>query len=127
MSGSKFGKFIVLGAVTGAVVSLFDRQTREQVMETSKKTIDGVRYYSKHPEVIKEKIQEKSNQVQSIYQQVTGDASYIKKQVEELRILTPQVKNLVVNTKDAILDSKDEVKAIVNEPDEVDVEPIKKQ
>ena len=29
MGNSKFGKFIIVGALTGAVVSMFDRSTRK--------------------------------------------------------------------------------------------------
>lgn len=127
MSKSKFGKFMLLGAVTGAAISLFDRATREHVKATSKKTIDEVRFYSKHPEVLKGKFQEKTHQLQSIYEQIAGDASYIKNQVDELRLLTPQVKELVVNTKDAFMESKDEVQSIVKDSTPSDQDSLKKK
>ena len=35
MGNSKFGKFIIFGALTGAIVSMFDRSTRKQVVKKS--------------------------------------------------------------------------------------------
>ncbi|WP_203248608.1 hypothetical protein [Sporosarcina beigongshangi] len=115
MSSSKFSKFIILGALIGAVASMFDRSTREQVTKNSKKLASGISFYSKNPDVLKLKLQEKTEKYQTLYEQLAGDASYIKAQVEELKILTPQVKDLVMDTKDAFVESKDEYKSIVSE------------
>ena len=115
MSESKLGKFIILGALIGAGVSMCDRGTREQMTKRSKKLISEVRFYSKNQAVLKFKIQEKTEKIQTLYEQLVGDASYIKAQVEELKTLTPQVKELVMDTKDTFVESKDEYKAIVSE------------
>lgn len=118
MSESKLGKFIIFGALIGAGVSMFDRGTREQVRGKSKKLISAVSFYSKNQDVLKFKIQEKTEKVQTLYEQLAGDASYIKAQVEELKTLTPHVKELVMDTKDTFVESKDEYKAIVSEKSE---------
>lgn len=115
MQKNKFGSYILIGAILGGAVSLFDRSTREQVMNKSKNIVSGVTFYSKNPDVLKSKIQEKTEKYQSIYEQFTDDATYIKDKVEELKQLTPQVKELVVDTKDAFVESKDEYKSIVQE------------
>lgn len=115
MSSSKFGKFIILGALVGAVASMFDKSTREQLTKTSKKFAAEINFYTKNPDVLKLKIQEKTEKVQTLYEQLAVDASYIKTQVEELKILTPQVKELVMDTKDTFVESKDGYKAIVSE------------
>lgn len=36
MNGNKLGKFIIMGAMVGAAVSMFDRSTRRQVSERSR-------------------------------------------------------------------------------------------
>ncbi len=115
MGNSKFGKFIVYGALTGAIVSMFDRSTREQVVKKSNNLITEMKFYSKNPDVLKWKLGEKKEKYQSIFEQLSGNASYIKEQVEELKTLTPQVKDLVMDTKDAFIESKDELKSIVSE------------
>lgn len=63
MGRNKFGKFILLGALAGAVTSLFDRSTREQLMYTSRSLISDVRFYSRNPDVVKMKVQEKSENI----------------------------------------------------------------
>lgn len=115
MGNSKFGTFIIVGALTGAVVSMFDRGTRKNIVKKSNNYITGIKYYAQNPDVLKWKLEEKKVKYKSVYEQLSGDASYIKAQVEELKTLTPQVKGLVMDTKDAFVESKDEYKAIVSE------------
>ncbi|HJF32558.1 MAG TPA: YtxH domain-containing protein [Sporosarcina psychrophila] len=115
MGNSKFGKFIIFGALTGAIVSMFDRSTRNQLVKKSNDYITEMKFYSKNPDVLKWKLEEKKDKYQSVFKQLSGDASYIKEQVEELKTLTPQVKDLVMDTKDAFVESKDEYKSIVSE------------
>ena len=115
---SKFGKFIILGALVGAGASMFDRTTREQVTKKSKGFASEIRLYSKNPDIFKYKLQEKNEKCQTLYNQLAGDVSYIKARVEELKLLTPQVKELVIDTKETFIESKDEYKAIVNEATE---------
>ena len=119
MRKNKFGTYILIGALLGGAVSLFDRSTRMQVTNKSRNMISGVTFYTKNPDVLKSKIQEKTEKYQSIYEQFSDDATYIKEKVDELKQLTPQVKELVVDTKDAFVDSKDEYKSIVKEDSSV--------
>ena len=85
MGSNKFGKFILLGALAGAVTSLFDRSTREQLMYTSRSLISDIRFYTKNPDVLKLKVrknQENINRFMTSFQEMLA---YIKKKVEELK------------------------------------------
>lgn len=113
MNRNKFGTYILLGAAAGAVVSMFDRYTREQVITKTKGCATDISYYATNPDVLKSKVQEKVDKYQSVYEQFTSDATYLKVKVDELKQLTPQVKEMVVDTKDAFTESKDEYKEIV--------------
>ena len=115
MSNGKFGKFIIVGALTGAIVSMFDRGTRNQVVKKSNDLISEMKFYSKNPDVLKWKLEDKKKKYTSIFEQLSGDVTYIKERVEELKTLTPQVKGLVMDTKEAFVESKDEYKSIVSE------------
>lgn len=115
LGGNKFGKYILVGALAGAAISLCDKYTREQVLSKSKIFVRDIRFYLNNPVVLKSKVQEKTEKYKSIYEQFSSDASYIKEKVNELKELSPQVKELVVDTKDAFSESKDEYKSIVNE------------
>ena len=81
---------------------MFDRSTRQQVMRKSNAMISQVGYYSKNPDVLKDKLEQQKDKYLSIYEQFSGDAAYIKNQVEELKTLTPQVKELVVGAKGSV-------------------------
>lgn len=115
MRKNKFGSYIIFGALLGGIVSLFDRETRDEVVRKSNKTITSIRYYKDNPTVLKSKMQNKVEHYQSIYEQISDDASYIKEKVDELKQLSPQVKEIVTETKDTFIESKDEYKHIVNE------------
>jgi adenylosuccinate synthase len=115
MSENKLGKYIFFGALVGGLISLCDRRTREDVMNKSRSFMYDVRYYSKNPDVVKLKLQEKSEKYQSIYEQVASDATYFKGKMDELKELSPQVKELVVDTKEAFTEAKDDYKAMVSE------------
>lgn len=115
MGNSKFGRFIILGAITGAAISMLDKSTRRHVMAKSNDMISQVGHYAKNPDDLKQKLQQTKDKYVSIYEQFSGDAAYIKTQVDELKTLTPQVKELVVGTKEAFVDSKEEYKDIVSE------------
>ncbi len=115
MGNSKFGTFIIVGALTGAVVSMFDRSTRKHIVKKSTNCITGMKFYTENPDVLKWKLEEKKEKYKSVFEQLSGDVSYIKAQVEEIKTLTPQVKGLVMDTKEAFVESKDEYKSIVSE------------
>lgn len=115
MRKNKFGMYILFGALLGGAVSLLDGSTRRQVVSKSKKMVSNITFYSKNPDILKSKAQEKAEKYQSIYEQFADDASFLKEKVDELKQLTPQVKELVVDTKDTFTESKDEYKSIVNE------------
>lgn len=115
MGKNKLGSFILFGALIGAMISLFDYSTRRQVAAKSKRAIGDVGYYAKNPDVLKTKVKEKSEKYQSLYEQFSEDASYFKGKIDELKELSPQVKELVVDTKDAFTEAKDEYKTIVKE------------
>ncbi|MFS0577012.1 YtxH domain-containing protein [Sporosarcina sp. 179-K 3D1 HS] len=127
MGKGKFGTFVILGALAGAAISLFDRSTREQVTKKSKNIISEISYYRNNPDDLKQMVMEKKDKVQMVYNQLSGDANYLKTQVEELKTLTPQVKELVVDTKEAFVESKDEYKSIVKDEGETTTKPSVKK
>ena len=115
MKKSKFGSYMILGALVGGAVSLLDRETREVAMKRSNRLFSGVRYYTENPTLLKSKVQNKAEHYQLMFEQISDDASYIKEKVDELKQLTPQVKEIVTETKETFTDSKDEYKQMVNE------------
>lgn len=116
MGKSKFSLFIITGALAGAAVSMLDKSTRRHVLDTSNRMTKQIGFYSRNPEELKLKLQNTKDKYVSIYEQFSGDAAYIKTQVQELKTLTPQVKELVSETKEAFVESKEEYKDLVKDP-----------
>ncbi|WP_017381135.1 YtxH domain-containing protein [Paenisporosarcina sp. TG-14] len=122
MKESKFVKGMVIGAIAGAGLSLLDRVTREEVKYKIRTVSSDVKYYSQNREDLKMKLQEKADQIHTVYNQFSQDAQYLSVKVDELKTLTPQVKTLVTDTKDAFVHSKEEYKTIVkNEEDQFEM------
>ncbi len=118
MKESMLVKGILFGAVAGAGISLLDRTTREDVKYRLNNLSSDIKYYSQNREDFKMKIQEKADKIQSVYNQFSRDAQYLSGKVDELKTLSPQVKTLVTDTKEAFEHSKEEYKTIVKEDDE---------
>lgn len=118
MGKKKFCAFVFLGAVVGGAASLLDRKTREDVIGTSKKTITTVQYYTQNKEELKGKLVHQKEKYETLINKFAEDASYIKEKVDEAKELVPQVKALMDDTKEAIVESKDEYQAFVQEAQE---------
>ena len=118
MKESMLVKGMLIGAVAGAGISLLDRTTREDVKYRLSNLSSDIKYYAQNREDFKLKLQEKADKIQSVYNQFSQDAQYLSGKVDELKTLSPQVKTLVTDTKDAFVHSKEEYKTIVKEDDE---------
>lgn len=124
MKESKLFKGMVVGALAGAGISLFDRATREEVKYKLKTVSSDVKYYSKNRDDLIMKLQEKAEVLQTVYTQISQDAKYFSGKVEELKTLTPQVKTLVTDTKEAFEHSKEEYKIIVKDEEDEFTMPV---
>lgn len=109
MAGSKFGKMVLIGALTGAVISMFDKTTRSEMSRRAKGLGEDAKYYMKNPDVLRWKLQDKSDKLKALYEQFDSDKQYLQSKASELKQLTPTVKTLVEDTKTAFVDSKDAV------------------
>lgn len=114
MSESKFVKGILCGAVVGGAISLLDRKTRDSVMNRTRYVRNEIQYYSKNREELKATIEEQFTKWKSVYDQFSSDAMYLTEKVNEAKEITPQVKSLLTDTKDAFSQSKEEYKSIVD-------------
>lgn len=115
MGKSKFGTFIVLGAIAGAAISLLDRKTRESVVDTTKKVTNEVTYYTKNPSLLKERVQNEAQKYQSLYERFSEDAVFLKDKVGEFKEIAPQMKAVVSDAKDALVETKQEYNTVIQE------------
>ena len=118
MSEHKFYKGILYGAVLGGALSLLDKQTRDAVMNKSRVIRNEISYYSKNREELKTTLEDQMNKWKAIYDQFNSDAKYLSNKVNEVKEITPQVKNLLAETKETFSHSKEEYKTLVASEEE---------
>lgn len=99
MSGNKFWKGMLYGALAGGALSLFDKNTRQIMKKNVSKVYQQVSYVVQHPREISDQVKETAEKFRTTFEQVSEDISYITGKVDELRELTPQVKEIVKDTK----------------------------
>lgn len=109
MSQNKLMTGLLVGAAVGIIVSLFDRNTRNDVMQKSKNVSEKTKYYANNTDELKSAVQQQANKFQNLYERVSEDASYVGSKVNELKELTPQVKEMAMDTKEAFIDTKEAV------------------
>ncbi|ANU16584.1 hypothetical protein BBI11_05735 [Planococcus maritimus] len=122
MSQNKLMTGIVVGAAVGALVSLLDRNTREDVVDKSKRASDNAKYYASNKDELKSAFKEQAERAQNLYARISEDAAYVGGKVEQVRKLVPEVKEVaqdargaVMETKEAVVESKDDVLSAVKE------------
>jgi hypothetical protein len=101
MAKSKFVSFIAIGAVAGAIISLMDKNTREQTVNTVKTAKDKVTYYSQNPGEIENFITSKVEQVQSLYSDNEQLINSLFSGAKDTKALPQTLLSMVNETKEA--------------------------
>ncbi|WP_040206235.1 YtxH domain-containing protein [Neobacillus jeddahensis] len=103
---NQFWKGILLGAIAGGAISLLDKQTREVMKDNVQKATSKVVYIVRNPNEVTDKVKGTAAKIKNTFEQVSEDISYITDKVDELRELTPQVADLIKETKDTFSDNE---------------------
>lgn len=101
---------IAIGAVTGAALSMLDRSTRETTVRKVKHFVVDVQYYAYNRQEIVDKIQSTTSSVQSMYNTFMKDKDFYLEKINEIQELTPQVKEIVLETKEVLTAGIDKAK-----------------
>lgn len=102
MSESKLLKSIVVGAAAGAVISMFDRKTREHAIETTKKVKSTFVYYAKNREELQQLIERKVEEAQELYVDLSGNINTIVNKLNEVKEIPNTIQSMVNDTKNVI-------------------------
>lgn len=113
MGESKFVKGVICGALVGGALTMFDKKTRNAVAVKSRTIGNQIQYYSTNRQELKKILEDQITKWKSFYDQLSSDATYISQKVNEVKEITPQVKTLLTDTKEAFTQSKEEYKSIV--------------
>ncbi|MBY0122936.1 YtxH domain-containing protein [Bacillus sp. S/N-304-OC-R1] len=114
MGKSLFLKGVFYGALAGGALSLLDKTTRESVAANCKKATKQITYYVKNPDEVISQIQDMTEKVQSTYEQVSSEVSFIMEKVDELKDSTAEVVELVEETKEAFFEKEEESAAPIH-------------
>ncbi|MEH7307993.1 YtxH domain-containing protein [Neobacillus drentensis] len=106
---NQFWRGMILGAIAGGAISLLDKHTRERMKENVQNTTTKVSYVFRNPGEITDKVKETAEKLKTTVKQVSEDISYITDKVEELRELTPQVSDMLKETKETFSKSDEEL------------------
>ncbi|MFP7735683.1 YtxH domain-containing protein [Priestia aryabhattai] len=101
---NKLVEGIVIGAIIGGAISLFDKETRNSVIQGSKKLKDKTTTLIQHPELVTDTVKEKYETIRTTIEQVSEDVSFVAGKVEKLKETTPQVMEIVNDTKEAFVE-----------------------
>ncbi|WP_042454869.1 hypothetical protein [Neobacillus dielmonensis] len=99
---NQFWKGMLLGALAGGAVSLFDQHTRTVMTENVKKVSGKISYIVRNPGEVTDSIKGTALRVKNTVEQVSEDVAYIIEKVDELRELTPKVTESVKEVKDTV-------------------------
>ncbi|KLT15382.1 hypothetical protein AA980_24245 [Neobacillus vireti] len=110
---NQFWRGMLIGAIAGGAISLLDKQTRLAMKENVQKTSSKVSEVLCNPREIIDKAKETAANIKTTAQQVKEDISYITTKVDEIRELTPQVTDILKDTKDAF--SKNEESQLIED------------
>lgn len=116
MSQNKLMTGLLVGAAVGIIVSLLDSNTRNDVVQKSKKATNSAKYYASNKDELVQAFQHQAERAQNLYSRISEDASYVGSKVNELKEMTPQVKEMALETKEAFMDTK---AAVVETKDDV--------
>ncbi len=97
---NKLIPFLLMGAAVGALVSLFDKNTRDSVTSKGK----DVTYYAKHPKELQERISTQSNEP-SKFDSLKEEVSFWKETIEEIRRNNPELERSIMEAKDTLMEN----------------------
>jgi hypothetical protein len=98
---SRFMQAAMLGALAGALISLFDRNTRKSVLASSKRYMGDMKSIVTNPDSTLNQLKETSGKLRATIEQISEDVAFISARVEEIKEIPPQVAHVVKETKDA--------------------------
>lgn len=101
MGKSKLLPFVAIGAVAGAIISMFDKNTREQTVTAVKNAKDTVSYYAQNRGELENLVMSKVEQVQSLYENNQETIQSLLSNVQNAKSLPETLMSMVNDTKNA--------------------------
>ncbi|PLT32978.1 hypothetical protein [Bacillus sp. V5-8f] len=100
---SRFMQAMLYGAIAGAAISLFDRQTRYSVMNNSRRYLNDMRTMASHPNSTMNQVKEATSKLRTTMENIAEDVAFISARMDEIKEIPPQLAEMVRETKDAFV------------------------
>ncbi|BCB02461.1 YtxH domain-containing protein [Bacillus sp. KH172YL63] len=110
MGSNKFFKGVMLGAVAGGLLSLLDKKTREEVGTSLKNGGEYLSAYTRNPQSLVDASKDVYEKLRTTADQVGRDIQFISEKVEEIKGMSPQVKEIIDETRETFEDSSEAYK-----------------
>jgi gas vesicle protein len=123
MGTKRFVKGLIFGAMAGGVITLLNKETREDVMNSTKKSGEFIGRYARNPQLLMDSSKEVYEKVRETAKQIEEDMDFINQKVAEIKELSPQVKEIIEDTKDTIHSSSESYKEVFNEEEHYSEDP----
>ncbi|MER2000859.1 MAG: YtxH domain-containing protein [Lysinibacillus sp.] len=101
MVKSKLVPAILVGAAVGAVVSMFDKNTRDHTVQTASKVKETVSYYAQNREELQSLLETKVHQAQSFFNSAEQNIQAFLGSDEQGQSLPETITSLLTETKEA--------------------------
>ncbi|WP_078382134.1 YtxH domain-containing protein [Sutcliffiella halmapala] len=99
---NKMFEGMLIGALVGAAISLLDKETRTNFIHNGKQVGGKIKYVVQHPQEITDAVRQQIQNVKTTVDDVSRDMDYLRVKINELRETTPQVLEIVQDTKEVI-------------------------
>lgn len=103
---SQFTKAVLLGALAGAVISLFDKDTRSSVVVNGRSFASGVKNFLLHPDGVLNQVKEATGTMRSTVEKISDDVAFIADKVDEFKEVPSQLVKMVIDTKESFEQDK---------------------
>lgn len=100
---SRFLQAMLYGALAGAAISLFDRQTRISVMSSSRRYMNDMKSMATHPNSAMNQVKEATTKLRMTIENIAEDVAFISARMDEIKEIPPQLAHMVRETKDAFV------------------------
>lgn len=108
LKGNKMVSGMLLGALIGAAISLFDKETRKTFIHNSKQIGNKTAKMIKNPEVVANQVKKNVNAFRSTFSEVAEDVRFLSAKINELNETTPQMLNMIKDAKETFSKQKED-------------------
>ncbi|WLR51229.1 hypothetical protein LC040_19035 [Bacillus tianshenii] len=112
---NKMWQGVFIGAIVGAAVTMFDRDTRENTMNCFKKNCSSTWDVLKNPAETAEKVSQGASKFQQRAKVVADDTVFILQKLREIVETAPEVVDAAKKTKTHVKQLQEDVKKEVTE------------